>query len=200
MRGWLGVAVVAVLATACEQRTDARSTPSVTTGSAVPAPAPELRSAAQPPKFDGAEADDIDAEEIIEVDDTVDSIDEHGSMCAPIDPDLKPMAVLRFRFTSNVRDRDAVDKLSVLRPGQRVYAYFRMRNRSGHSRCLKLTFRVNGKKRTTLTLGVGKSWSWRTWGYNTLRPDDRGFLEVEAIDDQGKVVLKEHMAIVPARG
>lgn len=118
--------------------------------------------------------------------------------CAPATPTLKPLQLLRFRFASAVEDREPVDQLHVARPGQRVWAHLRVRNRSGRSRCLRLVFRINGAARTELTLEVGESWNWRTWAYATLRDDDRsGTVELEALDDQGNLVARERLPIVP---
>ena len=119
------------------------------------------------------------------------------SWCAPLDPTIKPMLLLKFRFSSAVKRREPVDKLNITRPGQRVYAHLTVRNRSGRRRCLHVEFRVNGKRRTKVTLKVGESWSWRTWAYNTSRSDDRGPLELSIRDDQGNVFLYRRLAIVP---
>jgi len=188
-----------LLLAACDDQGSVHTTPSgagVETAPRPPAPpsnAPRPDETETPPTtivHDGP--DDLE--------DIADHSEEHAGKCAPVDPDLKPMQVLRFKFTSKVKNREGVDKLSVLRPGQRVYAHLTMRNRSGYDRCLHLTFRVNGKQRTALTLGIGKSWSWRTWAFNTVRDDERGFLELEVKDDQGKLVLRERLAIVPDPG
>ncbi len=125
--------------------------------------------------------------------------DHHVTACAPKDPALKPLQLLRFAFASGVERRDPKDKLNIVRPGDRVYAHFKVRNRSGFDRCLHLEFRVNNKKRSRVTLKVGKSWSWRTWAYNTTRADDRGPLKLVVTDDQGKRFLEQSIAIVPQR-
>ncbi len=117
--------------------------------------------------------------------------------CAPIDPQLKPIQVLRFAFTDSVEGKDVREKLSVARPGQRIHSHLVLRNRSGRERCVKLELRVNGEARTTLIQKVGRSWSWRTWGYNTLRKDDRGTLEAIVRDDQGVELVRRALPIVP---
>jgi len=97
-----------------------------------------------------------------------------------------------------VKHKDPVSKLYIARPGQRVWAHFTMRNRSGRDRCLRLEFRINGQNRTELQLKVGESWSWRTWAYVTIRPTDwSGALELLATDDQGNLVVRERLPIVP---
>ena len=147
----------------------------------------------------------IDDEELITVDDTPDDYSDEPEpdappaeeSCAPKDPSLKRMQVLRFTWASGVEGRDPKDRLYIARPGQRVFAHMRIRNRSGRKRCLKATFRVGGKKRTEVTLNIGKSWNWRTWAYNTVRSDDKGPLHLRIADDQGNVVLDKKLAVVP---
>lgn len=125
-----------------------------------------------------------------------DGVGDPNASCAPADANLKPMQLLRFTFSGSIKGKDPGKKLQLARPGQRVYAHFRMRNRSGRKRCMHLTFRVGGKKRTEVTLVVGKSWSWRTWAYNTIKSDDKGPLTLEVKDDQGVLILKKSLAVV----
>ncbi len=133
---------------------------------------------------------------------TADSADDgasHRSACAPKDAKLKPMQLLRFTFSDGVEGKDPSSKIAVAKAGQRVYAHLTMRNRSGRKRCLHLTFRVGGKKRTSVTLEIGKSWEWRTYAYNTLRGDDNRPLELTVTDDQGALVLKKLLAVIPRK-
>jgi len=136
----------------------------------------------------------IDDEEHESVDDEPDPPAEDS--CASPDPGLKPLQLLRFTWTDKIANRDPAGKLHIARPGQRVYAHLRLRNRSGRKRCVHLTFRVGTKKRTEVTLAVGKSWSWRTWAYNTLRGDDRGPLHLIVADDQGRTIIDSKLPIV----
>ncbi len=122
---------------------------------------------------------------------------DHEGACAPADPGLDPLQLLRFTFTDGVENKDPKQKLHIARPGQRVYAHLRLRNRSGRERCVHVTFRVGGQKRTDVTLKVGKSWSWRTWAYATPRVDDTKPLQVVVTDDQGKVIVEKKLAVVP---
>jgi hypothetical protein len=84
-----------------------------------------------------------------------------------------------------VKDREPVDRLEVARPGSRVYAHLTLRNRTGRDRGVHVEFLIEGKKRTELDLPVKESWSFRTWGYNTLQAKDRGALVVSVTDDEG---------------
>jgi hypothetical protein len=146
--------------------------------------------------------DDTPGSQDFEVDPALDAdggVVDHESACAPADPALKPMELLKFTFADGVDGRDPRRKLEVARAGQRVFAHLTLRNRSGRDRCVHLTFRVGGKKRTTVTLKIGESWSWRTYAYNTLRGDDNKPLELTVTDDQNAVILREQLAIVPAR-
>jgi hypothetical protein len=132
------------------------------------------------------------------VDDGAESSADGGDSCAPPDPKLKPMQVLRFVFADSVKGRKPGTKLFIARPGQRVYGHLTIRNRSGRDRCLRFVFRVNGKKRTELIHKIGKSWSWRTWAYNTVHRDDgQGQLQLEVIDDQGVTLLDKRLPVVP---
>lgn len=150
----------------------------------VPAVTPTAQGADEPVEEDPTEDDDDVAEE-----------DED---CAPKGAaGLKPMQVLAITFTSGIEGKDPADKINIARPGQRVYAHLKMRNRSGRKRCLDVTFRVGGKKRTKVRLKIGESWSWRTWAYNTLRPDDRQPLELTIVDDQGALVFQKKLPVVP---
>jgi hypothetical protein len=100
-------------------------------------------------------------------------------------------------FADGVEGKDPRSKIDVAKAGKRVYAHLTMRNRSGRDRCIHLTFRVGGKKRTAVTLKIGESWSWRTYAYNTLRGDDNKPLELTVTDDQDQVILKKLLAVVP---
>jgi hypothetical protein len=124
---------------------------------------------------------------------------DHESACAPVDPGLKPMQLLKFTFADGVDGRDPRRRLEVARAGQRVFAHLTLRNRSGRARCVHMVFRVGGKKRTEVTLKIGESWSWRTYAYNTLRSDDNKPLELVVTDDQGATIVREQLAVVPPR-
>jgi hypothetical protein len=60
-----------------------------------------------------------------------------------------------------------------------------VRNRSDEKRTITVDFLVNGKLRTPLKLEIDPSWSFRTWGYNTIQATDSGELEVQVYDDAG---------------
>lgn len=137
-----------------------------------------------------------------EIEDDTETVDDepdnpHEEACAPEDPKLGPMLLLKFKWTSGIEGRAPRDKLNIARPGQRVYAHMHIRNRSGRKRCLRLTFRVGGKVRTKITLEIGKSWNWRTWAYNTIKSDDKGPLHLIGVDDQGRKLIDKMLAVVP---
>jgi hypothetical protein len=143
----------------------------------------------------------VDDEPVKTVDDEPDPSEgseavEHERACAPADPSLKPMQLLRLTLASGIEGRDPRDRLAAAKAGKRVYAHLRMRNRSGRDRCLRLRFSVGGELRTEVTLRVGHSWSWRTWAYATLRDDDSGSLRIEVIDDQDAPVAARTLGIV----
>jgi hypothetical protein len=192
--------LLATLALACEEPSDARA--GGTSPSAAGAPPPPAAPAGSAPRGvvtapGAASPDGIE----VGADAAVPPPEgrEESAGCAPKDPKLKPLQLLRFSFTSAVEGKAPTDRLRVARPGQRVWAHFVVRNRSGEARCVHLAFRVGGEIRTELDLDVGESWSWRTFAYATLRSSDTsGQLEIEAIDDQGKVLARERLPIVPA--
>ncbi|MBI5534262.1 MAG: hypothetical protein HY898_16175 [Deltaproteobacteria bacterium] len=109
-----------------------------------------------------------------------------------------PLQLLKFTPTSRIRGKEPVDVLEAAEPGTRVWAHFAIRNRSGETRKITVVFSVNGEKRTTLPLKVEPSWSFRTWGYNSLRKTDtEGEVTIEATDDQGVVLVTAKVPIKP---
>lgn len=108
------------------------------------------------------------------------------------------MTVLKMTLASGIKDKAPADKLASAKPGQRVWAHVTLRNRSGSSREIDVVFRVNGKERTRVTLDVQAAWSFRTWGYVTLRPTDvTGELEAVVVDDSGEELGKMTIPIRP---
>lgn len=121
--------------------------------------------------------------------------DDSGS--ASVDPN-KPMEVLKFQFTSRVKGREPVDKLSRGRPGERVYAYITLRNRTGRERSVHVSLRVNGKSQSEVDLDVAESWSYRTWSYATISKNEKpGKLEVVITDDAHAVLVEQSLPITP---
>lgn len=117
---------------------------------------------------------------------------------ASADDELASLQILKFAFTSNVRDKEPVDKLDAAKPGQRAYAHVTFRNRTGSAREVDLVFRVNGKERSRVPLEVASSWSYRTWGYVTLRPaDTSGEITVTVVDDTGEEIKAARLPIRP---
>jgi hypothetical protein len=96
-------------------------------------------------------------------------------------PELRLM-----RFTSDVKDKEAVDVLDAAHPGKRVYAYLTVRNRTAAKRTLTVSFQIDGKERSTVDLEVEPSWSFRTWAYVTLKSTDKGRLAAVVKDDLGE--------------
>jgi hypothetical protein len=105
--------------------------------------------------------------------------------------------LLKFALTSGVKDKDPKDTLDHAKPGQRVYGHITVRNRTEGPKRVSLSFRVNDDERTVVDLNVEKSWSWRTWGYVTLRKDDKGELTVHVFDDHGAELGKQSIPIKP---
>ncbi len=106
-----------------------------------------------------------------------------------------PVELLALTVTSNVEKKEPVDKLKAATAGARVYAHLKMRNRSDEKRTVHVDFLVNGKLRTPLKLDIDPSWSFRTWGYNTLQAGDTGELEVQVYDDAGTMLERVRLPI-----
>jgi Protein of unknown function (DUF2914) len=114
---------------------------------------------------------------------------------APAPKAKVPVELLGLTITSAVEKREPVDKLKAATPGTRVYVHLKMRNRSNETRTVHVDFLVNGKLRTPLKLDIEPSWSFRTWGYNTLQANDSGELEVQVYDDSGNALEKVRLPI-----
>jgi hypothetical protein len=97
------------------------------------------------------------------------------------------LEVQRFVLTSEVKNKVPVDELVKGGVGDRVYAHLQVRNR-GERRPLRLEFRIDGKVRSKIDLEVIHSWSYRTWGYNTVREPDVGKILEATIFDEDEVV------------
>ncbi len=110
----------------------------------------------------------------------------------------RPVELLKLQLTSAVKDRMPVDKLAVTHPGDRVYAHLTVRNRTGRPRKVHLLFGVNGKSQTEMDLEVAESWSYRTWGYDTLLKTDKpGKLTLSVTDDEGNPLEDVELPIAP---
>lgn len=106
------------------------------------------------------------------------------------------LALLKLVFTSEVKNKEPVDKLDHAQPGQRVWVHLTMRNRGTEARPISLVFRVSDEQRSKVDLEIGPSWSYRTWGYSTLRASDRtGELVVEVRDASGARVTSARLPI-----
>lgn len=100
--------------------------------------------------------------------------------------------LLALTLTSAVHDKNPVDRLRDTHPGERVYAHIRVRNRTGRTHDVTINFMVNGEPRSTVSLAVEPSWSWRTWAYNTVLPTDRpGTLAVTVSGEEGELATAD---------
>lgn len=105
------------------------------------------------------------------------------------------LKVLRLVFTSEVKRKEPSDKLDAAQPGQRVYAHVTARNRTDATKPIALVFLIGGTERSKIDLKIDPSWSYRTWGYVTLRDGDAGELVVEVRDDAGTVMERGRIPI-----
>jgi hypothetical protein len=105
------------------------------------------------------------------------------------------LKVLKLVLTSEVKKKEPVDKLDAAAPGQRVWAHVTVRNRTEATRPLALVFLVGGAERARVDLKADPSWSYRTWGYVTLRATDSGELTAEVRDEAGTVMERARLPI-----
>ena len=99
-------------------------------------------------------------------------------------------------LTTSVKNKEPADILDAVGAGDRLWAHLKLRNRSGQDRKVLLEFFVNDKPRTKLDLTVRPSWSYRTWGYNTLLPTDKkGKVVVRVTDDTGHLLAERNLPI-----
>jgi len=99
-------------------------------------------------------------------------------------------------FTTEVKGREPVDQLVAAEPGKRAWVHLRLRNRAEATRKVNLQFFVNGDRRTLVDLQVEKSWSYRTWAYNTLLPADKSReLRIVVTADSGEVLAETSVPI-----
>lgn len=103
--------------------------------------------------------------------------------------------MLKLLFTTGVKNKEPVDALKVAEPGQRVYAHTAIRNRTEGAKNVSLVFLVGGQQRTKIDLSVEPSWSYRTWGYVTLRAGDAGEVVAEVRDEGGDVMERARIPI-----
>ena len=112
-----------------------------------------------------------------------------ASATAAEEATLAPLELQELTFTTDVKNKEPVDTLVAAEAGKRVWAHLRLRNRGDQPRKIRLQFRVNDDKRTMIDLQVEKSWSFRTWAYNTLLAGDtKGTVSLEVTDDTGAVL------------
>jgi hypothetical protein len=120
--------------------------------------------------------------------------------CAPAEEGADPLDIGKFVLTSKLEDRKPTDELTIIQPGTKVYAYLVVKNLGKKERCVLVTFRVNGKKRASLTLEIGTSPTWRTWAHITPAEGDApGQVEVEITDDQGRQRYLQKVLVEPKK-
>jgi hypothetical protein len=110
-------------------------------------------------------------------------------------PPRPPLELLRFAFAESIRGKEPTSKLTFATPGEKVYGHLAIRNRSRETRHVRVVFKIGEETRTLLDLAVDPSWSFRTWGYATLRASDRGKVHLRATDDEGNVLVEEDLPI-----
>lgn len=121
--------------------------------------------------------------------------------CGTAPTDAPPLDIVKFTLTSKLENRKPTDELTMVKPGTKIYAYLVVKNLTKEERCLLVTFRVNGRKRASLTLDVGTSPTWRTWAHiSPSKGDAPGTVEVEVTDDQGRQRYLQKVLVEPESG
>jgi hypothetical protein len=110
----------------------------------------------------------------------------------------KPVELLALKIASDVKNKEPVDAIDATAVGERVYAHVTIRNRTGRPRGVVITFTVEGVERARVPLEIGESWSWRTWGYATMRAADAGKTLTISLDDEAGHPLAERTLKVRA--
>ena len=116
------------------------------------------------------------------------------------DAEHATLDLLKLTLTSAIKGKDPEGVLAQAKAGERVYAHLRLQNRSESERTIRLLFTVDGQLRTSVELDVEPSWSFRTWGYVTLRASDAGrLLEVAVVDDEDREISRSKLPIKASR-
>lgn len=105
------------------------------------------------------------------------------------------LEILKLRFTSKIQNKEPKDSLDFARPGERAYAHLVVRNRTGDSQKLTAVFRVGDAIRARVGLDIAHSWSFRTWAYATVKPGDKGKLDLTIEDETGDVIAESGIPI-----
>jgi hypothetical protein len=118
--------------------------------------------------------------------------------CPPAPGAAPPLKLVELRLTSAIENKRPTDEVTIIKPGDKVYAYLGIRNLTDDKRCVLVTFRVNGRQRSALTLDIGKAPSWRTWAYVKANDGDAAAtIEIEVVDDQGHQHAHEKVLVEP---
>lgn len=95
-------------------------------------------------------------------------------------------SVARAVFTTGIKDREPVDKLTTVSTDtDKVYFFTDLRNLSGHM--IRHRWEYNGKTMATVEFGVGGP-RWRVWSSKRLLPQWTGKWTVSVVDENGKVL------------
>ncbi|MFP4599177.1 MAG: DUF2914 domain-containing protein [Persicimonas sp.] len=92
------------------------------------------------------------------------------------------VSVIDAKTTTDVEDREAVDKSSSFSTGDKVTVWLAMKNPK-QERKVNLVFFRNDAEAGTIELDVGKSYRWRTWGRRTV--GSAGDWKVDVQDEDG---------------
>lgn len=106
--------------------------------------------------------------------------------------------VARSTFTTDVEEREPVDKLGQLtNDNEKVYFFTEITGMAGHT--ITHRWEHSGDVKAEVKFKVGAD-RWRIWSSKNLQPQWVGEWVVTVMDEEGKVLAEESMAYVPMKG
>ncbi len=105
--------------------------------------------------------------------------------------------VTRAVFTTGIKDREPVDKITTLTNDKdKIYFFTEIHNMSGH--IVKHRWVYNGKTMAEVEFGVGGP-RWRVWSTKSLLPQWTGEWKVSVVDEAGKVLNESSFTYTKAK-
>lgn len=105
--------------------------------------------------------------------------------------------VTRSTFTTDVAEREPVDKLGQLtNDKEKVYFFTEITGMAGHT--ITHRWEHSGDVKAEVKFKVGSD-RWRIWSSKNLQPHWVGEWIVTVMDEEGKVLAEESMAYVPMK-
>lgn len=127
-----------------------------------------------------------------------------GLQAAPVAASFAGPRVLELKACEGVEGREPVgcgERFTAQE--DRVWVWTSVANQ-GEPTTVEMVWKKDGQERQRMSLEVGRSPGWRTWGYHTMRRGDVGAWTVEVLDAQGALLgatsfeVEPKVASVPA--